>query len=85
MLRTALDTVVGPITISGDTVTPERGVRVAAPDHEADVRDGLAELMLSSNELHPEIERVYRLDDAAEALARVQAWHVRGKLVLSLD
>lgn len=74
------------ITISGDTVVPERGVRVAMVDYQADVRDPLTRLMteVGRKEVHLEIERVYAFGEAAEALARVQTRHVRGKLVLRM-
>lgn len=75
------------ITISGDTVVPERGVHVGMVAYETDVRDELAQLMtdVGNKQLHLEIERVYPFDKAAEALARVQTRHVRGKLVLRID
>lgn len=75
------------ITVSGDTVAPERGIRVAMVAYEADVRDELTRLMTDvvEQKLHLEIERVYPFEDAAEALARVQTRHVRGKLVLRID
>lgn len=74
------------ITISGDSVTSERDVRVAMIDYAADVRDDLARLVadVASGELHLEVERVYPFADADEALARVQTRHVRGKLVIEL-
>jgi NADPH:quinone reductase-like Zn-dependent oxidoreductase len=75
------------VTISGDTVTPERGIHVEMVAHEPDVREQLSQLLqdVSVKEVHLELERVYRFDQAAEALARVQTRHVRGKLVLRLD
>lgn len=75
------------ITISGDTVSPERGVAVSMVDYAADVRTGLVQLMADvvRDEVHVEIERVYPFVEAADALARVQTRHVRGKLVLRID
>lgn len=74
------------ITISGDTVAPERGIRAGMIDYDKDVRDELVELMTDvlTEDLHLEIERVYPFDQGAEALSRVQTRHVRGKLVLRM-
>lgn len=74
------------ITISGDSVRAERGIRIDMLAYERDVRGELIDLMTDvvANELHLEIERVYPFDQAGEALARVQTRHVRGKLVLGL-
>ncbi|HET6672321.1 MAG TPA: NADP-dependent oxidoreductase [Agromyces sp.] len=74
------------ITISGDTVTPERGIRVDMVAYGKDVRDELIDLMADvvTKKLHLEIERIYPFDQAAEALSRVQSRHVRGKLVLRI-
>lgn len=76
----------GVVTISGDTVTPVRGIRVGMIDYDKDVRDELIDLMADvvTKDLHLEIERVYPFDQAAAALARVHTRHVRGKLVLRL-
>lgn len=75
------------ITVSGDSVTPERGIDVAMVGPEPDVRAELARLLddVTANKIHVELERVYPFDRAGEALARVQTRHVRGKLVLRLD
>lgn len=75
------------ITISGDRVTPERGIHVKMVGHEPDVRDELSQLLtdVSEKKVHLELEQVYPFAAAAEALARVQTRHVRGKLVLRLD
>lgn len=74
------------VTVSGDDVSGERGIRVGMIDYQVDVRDDLADMMsaVAENELHLEIERVHPFDEAAQALARVQTRHVRGKLVLRL-
>jgi NADPH:quinone reductase-like Zn-dependent oxidoreductase len=75
------------ITISGDTVTPQRGIHVEMVAHEPDVREQLSQLLrdVGEKKVHLELEHVYRFDQAAEALARVQTRHVRGKLALRLD
>ncbi|WP_425548458.1 zinc-binding dehydrogenase [Brevibacterium yomogidense] len=55
-------------------------------DYGANVRKQLLELIagIAAGWIHLEIERVYPFEHAAEALARVQTRHVRGKLVLSV-
>jgi NADPH:quinone reductase-like Zn-dependent oxidoreductase len=75
------------VTVSGDSVAPERGISVRMPDYEADVRAELARMLadVAHGRLHVEIERVYPFAQAPDALARVQTRHVRGKLVLLLD
>ncbi len=74
------------VTVSGDSVTPERGIQVGMIAYDRDVRGELADLMTDviTNDLHLEIERIYPFDRAAEALSRVQTRHVRGKLVVRL-
>lgn len=74
------------ITISGDTVVSERGVKTGMIDYGANIRQQLLDLLagVTAGAIHLEVERVYQLECAAEALARVQTRHVRGKLVLSL-
>lgn len=75
------------ITISGDAVTPERGIRVDMVAYNADVHDDLARLMaqVAKNEAHLEIEQVYPFGQALQALERVRTRHVRGKLVLRVE
>ncbi len=75
------------ITVSGDSVTPQRGIRVDMVDYQADVRDDLAQLMaeVAKNQIHLEIEQVYPFDQALQALQRVRTRHVRGKLVLRIE
>ncbi|QCB50996.1 NADP-dependent oxidoreductase [Rhodococcus sp. PAMC28707] len=75
------------ISISGDRVEPERGVRVEVVPHLSDVRDDLVEMMdrISRGEAHVEIERTYPFEDALDALARVQTRHTRGKLVVVVE
>lgn len=75
------------VTVSGDAVTPERGIRVATIPHGIDVRADLARLVddVAAGTVHIEIERVYPFAEARQALARVQTRHVRGKVVLTLD
>ena len=74
------------VTVSADTVSPERGIRVTGLAYDADVQSGLDRLIadITEKRLHIEIERVYAFEQAPMALARVQPRHVRGKLVLQL-
>ncbi|MET9255140.1 NADP-dependent oxidoreductase [Streptomyces sp. NPDC003717] len=79
------------VTLKGEdpefrTRAAERGVRAGftyvRPD--ADVLDRVAEL-LAEGRLVPEVQRVFRLDEAARAHEFGEAGHVRGRLVLALD
>lgn len=76
----------GLISISGDQVVADRGVRFAGIPYQADVRAELAQLMtdVAAGEVHVEIEQVYPFEDAPAALAKVQTRHARGKLVLRM-
>lgn len=69
------------ITISGDVVVAERGIRVGMVDYDLDVRDDLARLMgkVAKKEMHLEIERVYPFQEALEALARVGSDQARSR------
>lgn len=75
------------LSVSGDTVPPERGVRVVALPHATDVRDVMAQLMteIARKQKRVEIERVYPFEEAPAALAKIQTRHTRGKLVLRLE
>ncbi len=74
------------IAISGDRLTSERGIHAEMVSSQADVRDGLVQLMtqIAAGELHVHLERVYPFEDAPAALAKVQTRHARGKLVVRL-
>lgn len=74
------------ITISGDALVSERGVRMAGLPQQADVRDELVQLMeeIAAGQIHVELERVYPFEEALTALAKVQTRHARGELVLQL-
>ncbi|NYF96920.1 NADP-dependent oxidoreductase [Janibacter cremeus] len=74
------------VPVSGDSMAVERGIRAGMIAYQADVSRELDQLMADvvSKAIHLEIERVYPFDEAADALARVQTRHARGKLVLRL-
>lgn len=75
------------ISISGDSVTRERGIRVEMLPYELDVRSELIQLMsdVVAGDIRVEIERIYPFEDAPDALAKVQTRRARGKIVLHLD
>ncbi|MHA3683772.1 NADP-dependent oxidoreductase [Leucobacter sp. HY1908] len=75
------------VTVSGDTVTPERNITVAMIDYSVDVRSDLTQLVADAvrGQLRLEIERVFRFADAPDALSKVQTRHARGKVVVSLE
>ncbi|MFG3101383.1 NADP-dependent oxidoreductase [Streptomyces sp. NPDC048182] len=79
------------VTLKGEdpefrTRAAERGVRAGftyvRPD--AGVLDRVAEL-LAEGRVVPEVQRVFRLEEAARAHEFGEAGHVRGRLVLALD
>ncbi|MFD4348598.1 NADP-dependent oxidoreductase [Streptomyces coelicoflavus] len=75
------------VTVSGDVVTPERGVRVRVVPHDTDIREGLVRLTeeIARGDKRVEVERVHPFDEAPAALAKVRTGHARGKIVLRLD
>ncbi len=72
------------ISISGDALVSERGVRMMGIPYHVDVADELVQFMeqIAAGEIHLELEQVYPFDDALAALAKVQTRRARGKLVL---
>ncbi len=74
------------VTISGDQVSPTRGVRIAGLDYESDVHGELLALMddIVAGRIELVIEQIYPFTDALSALAKVQTRRARGKVVLSL-
>ncbi|WP_219843991.1 NADP-dependent oxidoreductase [Arthrobacter sp. MYb227] len=75
------------VTISGDALISERGVRMSGVPYPMDVRDELAQLLtdIAEGELHVELERVYPFEQGLAALAKVQTRRARGKHVLRLE
>ncbi len=74
------------ITVSGDRLVADRGIRVEMIPHDVDVRDQLTQLMteIAVGQVRVEIERIYPFEEAPAALAKVQTRHARGKIVLRL-
>lgn len=74
------------ISISGDPVASERGIRMEGISYQADIRADLTQLFadIDEGEIRVELERVYPFEEAPAALAKVQTRRARGKLVLQL-
>jgi NADPH:quinone reductase-like Zn-dependent oxidoreductase len=68
-------------------VAAARSVRTAAVGHPAATRPYLEELgaLVASGALRPEIQHVFRLEDAAAAQARSETGHGRGRILLSTE
>ena len=75
------------VTISGDRIEPERGIKATFVPHKADVRDKLQNLIqqIADGSFQLVIEEVYPFDQGLDALKKTQTRHARGKLVLSMD
>ncbi len=75
------------VTISGDAMLAERGVRMEVIPFQVDVLDQLAQLTadVAAGDIHVELETVYPFDDALSALEKVRTRRARGKSVLSLE
>jgi NADPH:quinone reductase-like Zn-dependent oxidoreductase len=75
------------VTVSGDQLTPERGIRVAqvmaGPDTPAELARLAAEVV--SGRLHVEVEYVYPFERGVEALEKTETRRARGKVVLTLE
>jgi NADPH:quinone reductase-like Zn-dependent oxidoreductase len=68
-------------------VAAQRGVRTEAVGHPAETRPYLDELgaLVASGALKPEIQRVFALDEAAEAQAASETGHGRGRILLHVS
>lgn len=75
------------VTISGDVVMSDRGVRMEGIPYQVDVLDEVTQLMAdaASGVIHVELERGYPFDEALSALGKVRNRRARGKRVLSLE
>ncbi|GAA5226454.1 NADP-dependent oxidoreductase [Paeniglutamicibacter antarcticus] len=75
------------VSVSGDSVSSERGILMQGIPYQMDVQDDIAKLMMAvtSSEIRLEVERVYPFDEARDALAKVQTRRARGKIVLRLE
>lgn len=74
------------ITVSGDAVDTERGLRVEVIPYAVDVRAELVQLMadVAARRIHVELQRVYPFEDALAALAGSQTRRARGKRVIQV-
>lgn len=75
------------ISISGDQVASERGVRVEIVSHLTDVREALTQMVkdIYQKNLRVELEDIYPFEKALDALAKVQTRRARGKSVLRVE
>ncbi len=74
------------VSVSGDVLRDERGIRMSGIPHDVDVSAELAPLLcdVRDGNLHLELARVFAFDDAPAALAQVQTRHTRGKVVIAV-
>lgn len=73
-------------SISGDQVSPERGVSVEIVSHQLDIVNELNLMVkrIADGDMELVIEEVYPFAEGFEALKKTQTRHARGKLVLSM-
>ncbi len=71
------------VTIA-DPAGPELGARLSATSDDPGRALAEAAALGEAGRYVPHIEAVYRLDQAAEAHARSQSGHARGKLVIAI-
>lgn len=74
-------------SISGDQVSPERGVSVEIVSHQLDIVNELSLMVkrIADGDMELVIEEVYPFAEGFEALKKTQTRHARGKLVLSMN
>lgn len=74
------------VTVSGDQVLAERGVRVEQIGHHPEKQRDLAELAAAAGagSIRVVVERVYPFEEALDALAKTETRHARGKLVVKV-
>lgn len=75
------------VTVSGDQLSVERGIRVAQVMVSPETKKELAHLAseVAAGRIHVEIEQVYPFERGVEALEKTETRHARGKLVLTLE
>ncbi len=75
------------VTVSGDRLAPERGIRISVLMGATDARDEMAELAaeVASGRIHVEVEQVYPFEDGIQALEKTETRRARGKVVLTLE
>lgn len=75
------------VTVSGDPIEPQRGIRASQLQHHDDMRPAMARLVadIAAGLIRLVIEKVYPFDQALDALRKTQTRHARGKRVVSVD
>lgn len=74
------------VTISGDQVRTERGIRVQQMMHRPDTRQEFLQMAADvvSGKVRVEIEHVYPFEQAVSALQKTETRHARGKVVVNI-
>ena len=74
------------VTISGDQVRTERGIRVQQMMHRPDTRQEFLQMAADvvAGKVRIEIEQVFPFDRAVEALQKTETRHARGKVVVQI-
>ncbi|OXL27050.1 NADP-dependent oxidoreductase [Psychrobacter sp. DAB_AL32B] len=74
------------ITVSGDSIAAERGITVSQFEHLLSWQEALNGLIgnITAGKVKIIIEKIYRFDQALEALAKTETRHARGKIVVSI-
>lgn len=74
------------VTVSGDPVPPQRGIRVEQFQHRADPSRDMADLIedIASGRIRMVLGNVYPFDQALSALEKAETRHARGKLVVAV-
>ncbi|MEO5608619.1 MAG: NADP-dependent oxidoreductase [Ornithinibacter sp.] len=74
------------VTVSGDPVPPQRGIRVEQFPHRVDPSKDMADLVAdtASGRIRVVVEHVYPFDQALSALEKTETRHARGKLVVTV-
>ncbi len=74
------------VTVSGDPVPPQRGIRVEQFPHRADPSKEMADLVedIASGRIRLVLEHVYPFDQALAALEKTETRHARGKVIVTV-
>lgn len=75
------------VAVSGDQLTPERGINLKQVFNDLDVTDQLYDLMnhILAGEINLVIDKVFHFTEALVALEQVETRHTRGKIVLTMS
>lgn len=75
------------ITVSGDQITPERGIEVRQFAHLLNMASAVSELVekIQGGRLRLVIEQIYPFSQAIEALEKTETRHARGKVVVRVS